>query len=96
MNVSVESYRRQQPTDHAWTHVCPGMVSKKESFEKIRELILRQEHFRFPRQIDTYLGGPPPVAEGYAGPQALCTDPLKYESALSDNSLVQLTSLANA
>lgn len=33
-------------------------------------------------EIDTCHGGPPPAAEGYAGPQALCGDPLKYEWSL--------------
>ncbi len=30
-------------------------------------------------EIKTYRGGPPPAAEGYADPQALCKDPFKYE-----------------
>lgn len=33
-------------------------------------------------EIDTYRGGPPPAVEGYAGDQALCQEPSRYEWAL--------------
>lgn len=33
-------------------------------------------------EVHTYHGGPPPAAEGYAGPQALCAHPLKSEWSL--------------
>jgi hypothetical protein len=33
-------------------------------------------------EIASYRGGPPPAAEGFAGPKALCKDPFKYKWSL--------------